>query len=507
MANVAVTCIKNGRSDSFGRPLVSGTYYPSVEIETAKALWNSGYVSVADASVFDQDPLAGTSPLDDFNVARSLALTRRPEQSRAIISAELAAVGAPSPAYSIGIPGTQGFGVGICDQPLPSYIVGLPGYNTVGHDNYGNYQTIDGSIIVWIPAFYYKWGTGSNGLAINTISLIGARSFSSHEVALSQGYALHRMFYDGGFIKSGVFCDKYRCSRSADGIAVSVKNGAPLSSHSAHNPFSSLNGSPPNTHAGALDAAKTRGSRFFANSRFIRAGLAMIARAHAQESINTTYCDWYDATNNFPKGCNNNALGDTQDAGVLYVSDGYSYSALTGSGSPFANTTHNGQACGVADLNGGMWEVTLGLTSDGTSFYTIKRSVEMASLTGGNTLATDAWGAAGLAANYTNIGATYGALLASGTTKLFGNAAQVFDSAQSGVAWEMACLGIPLVGGTGGTNAFGNDALYDYRPNDMCALSGGTWYGGSPAGVWTLNLSAARSNSGDNVGFRAALYL
>ena len=91
MANVAVTCIKNGRSDSFGRPLVSGTYYPSVEIETAKALWNSGYVSVADASVFDQDPLAGTSPLDDFNIARALSLSsfnpRAPREERATFRA------------------------------------------------------------------------------------------------------------------------------------------------------------------------------------------------------------------------------------------------------------------------------------------------------------------------------------------------------------------------------------------------------------------------------------
>lgn len=93
MANVAVTCIKNGRSDSFGRPLVSGTYYPSVEIETAKALWNSGYVSVADASVFDQDPLAGTSPLDDFNIARALSLSRQPAQTSANLAAELAAIG------------------------------------------------------------------------------------------------------------------------------------------------------------------------------------------------------------------------------------------------------------------------------------------------------------------------------------------------------------------------------------------------------------------------------
>ena len=441
------------------------------------------------------------------NARNIIGTTTDGGQTGANLAAELAALGVPSPSYSIGIPGTQGFGVGICDQPLPSYIAGLPGYNTVGHDNYGNYQTIDGSIMVWIPAFYYKWGTGSNGLAINTISLIGARSFSSHEVALAQGYALHRTFYDGGFIKSGVFCDKYLCSKSAGGVAVSVKNGAPLSSNAAHNPFSDLIGAPANASYGALDAAKTRGPNFFCSSRFIFSALALLSYAHAQASTSATWCAWYDATNNFPKGCNNNALRDAQDAGVLYVSDGYSNAALTGSGTPFAKTTHNGQACGVADLNGVMWEINLGLTADGSAYYAVKTNVAMSSLTSGNAASTDAWGASGRAANYTNIGATYGALLASGTTKLFGNAAQVFDSAQSGIPWEMTGLGIPLVGGVGGTNAFGNDGFVDYRSNDMCPLSGGSWNSSSNAGVWEVTLSPARGASDTTVGFRAALYL
>ena len=96
MVAVAVTCIKNGRTDSFGRPLIAGTYYPAVEINTANALWNAGYVSVADASVFDQEPLAGTSPLDDFNVARSIAISRQPIETAANLSAELAAIGSPA---------------------------------------------------------------------------------------------------------------------------------------------------------------------------------------------------------------------------------------------------------------------------------------------------------------------------------------------------------------------------------------------------------------------------
>lgn len=94
MTTVAVTCIKNGRTDTFGRPLVSGTYYPEIDREHARSLWNSGFVSVADTSVFDDDPLSGTSPLGDFNVARAIAISRQPEQTGANLAAELAAINA-----------------------------------------------------------------------------------------------------------------------------------------------------------------------------------------------------------------------------------------------------------------------------------------------------------------------------------------------------------------------------------------------------------------------------
>lgn len=506
MANVAVTCIKNGRSDSFGRPLVSGTYYPSVEIETAKALWNSGYVSVADASVFDQDPLAGTSPLDDFNIARALSLSRQPAQTSANLAAELAALGLRSPGYGIGVPNTPGFGVGICPETLPSGVFGMSGYTDPASANYGNYQSSDGSVLCWIPAFYMKWGTGTNGLAVNACSIIGATDISAAD-AFAQGYALHRSFINGGQIKSGFFIDKYECSRSAAGIAVSVMNGAPLSSSAAHNGFSTLSGSPANAYYGSIAAARTRGSKYFPALRFHYDALAKLHYAHASAATSTAYCAYYDPTNNFPKGNNNNALSDAQDAGVIYTADGYANCGLTGSGTPFAKTTHNGQSCGVADLNGNLWEVSLGLTSDGTSYYVLKPSVDVTTLTDGNTLATDVWGAAGRANNYDVFASPFGVLDGSGLTKFFGNANQVFSSALSGDGYTTRCLGIPIAGGVGGTNAFGNDAFYDLRPNDMCPLSGGAWTSSSNAGVWALSLGSARSNSNDYVGFRAALYL
>jgi hypothetical protein len=66
---------------------------------------------------------------------------------------------------------------------------------------------------------------------------------------------------------------------------------------------------------------------------------------------------------------------------------------------------------------------------------------------------------------------------------------------------------LPLAGGVGGSNAFGNDFFYDAKPNELCALSGGNWDNGSNAGVWALNLLYVRGGSGNDVGFRAASYL
>jgi len=64
---------------------------------------------------------------------------------------------------------------------------------------------------------------------------------------------------------------------------------------------------------------------------------------------------------------------------------------------------------------------------------------------------------------------------------------------------------VPLV--SGGSNQFGNDGLWDFSTADMCPICGGSWHDGANAGVWALNWSASRTTSGDNVGFRSALYL
>lgn len=424
--------------------------------------------------------------------------------------------GASGSVNNVGIAGQAGFGVGVCPGPLPAGMVAMPGYADPLSENYGNYQYSDGSVMVWVPAFYYKYGTGSNGVVLNAVDVKPFSAYATVADANAAGYALHRAFYDGGAVQYGFFFDKYITSNN-NGTASSLKNGIVLTSAQRGSlstaVYSALTGAPANTLGGSFAAAKTRGSNFFAASRFQRGALALLSYAHAQASTSTTYCAWYHATNNFPKGNNNNALGDAQDAAILYVADGngtYAGCGKTGSANLFARTTHNGQNSGIADLNGLVWEFSPGMTSDGTNLYSLNTSVAMKTLTGGNTLATDAFGATGLAANYTSLGATYQSLTKTNGWLNTGNATnQVLSAATSGNDWMLTGFGVPIVGGTGGTNAFGNDGVYQPAawPNEMAPLSGGSWYDSSNAGVWSLHLLYARTTSSYSFGFRSALYL
>lgn len=418
-----------------------------------------------------------------------------------------------APINHIGTAGRQGFGAGICPD-LPSGMTLLPGTLSIASDEYGNYQYSDGSVMVWVPAFFYRYGHPDNptfaAYGPNSVHILPRSAYATVAEANAAGFALHRAFYDAGQEQPGVFVDKYLCSNNG-GVASSIKLGDPLSSNSAHNPFSGLTGSPPNNYSGAIPAAKTRGAGFFSSSLFIFKAAALLSLAHAQAATSTAACAWYDPSGvmNFPKGCNNNALRDINDTSVVFVSDGYSNAAKTGSGTPFAKTTHNGQECGIADLNGGMWEICLGITYLNGNYHILKTTARMADLTPGITLATDAWGPAGVAANYDVLGPTHGTLgTGPGTNRAIGSANYaVLSSATSGLDWAGACAGIPLADGVGGTNLFGNDHIWDNNPTHMCPIAGGGWSHGAGAGVWAVACNNSRANSSDDVGFRAALYL
>lgn len=414
---------------------------------------------------------------------------------------------------NIGIQGTALFGIGITDT-LPLGMSEMTGTTTAGHENYGNYQHSDGSVMCWIPMFYYRWGGADSPRAakygLNACDVKSKYDFDSVDAANAAGYAVHRAFYDDGQLKDGFFVDKYQASNNS-GIASSIKNGIPLSASSSNAPFNGLTGMAANTYAGAIDAVNTRGSEFFVTTLFVQRALSLLSMAHAQAATSIDNCAWYDLTGvaNYPKGCNNDALGDVNDATVKYTATGYLKAGKTGSALPFAKTTHNGQSNGVADLNGNMYEICLGVTQRSGTFYALKTTTKASTLTSGATTASDAWGAAGIAANYESLGASIGALTgASRGMKIGSGTQQVFSNATSGEEWQASCAGIPLstsVDSTG-TDLFGHDGFYDSRVDDMCPLAGGFWYYGALSGVWDVYFTGSRANGGRHIGVRAALY-
>lgn len=287
----------------------------------------------------------------------------------------------------IGKAGGTGFGVGIAPQ-LPAYIEPLPGTFVKGSDEYGNYRvTTDGSIMVWVPKFYYKITNDTNAPYYgNKVEIKAEQDFADEAAANAAGYALHRAFVDGGSVKRGFFIDKYSWSltnfvNGSAGIASSIKNSNPISSASTTKRDGSNNyaGSfsncisnsqaPADIYGGAWSAAKSRGNDYAVATMFQHSAIGLLELAHAQASTSAVNCAWYDATNvkNFPKG--NNLTGmDCNDNAVTFAAcdDGYwagrNEARKTGSGSNFAKTTHNGQNCGISDLNGNQYTIYQGLT-------------------------------------------------------------------------------------------------------------------------------------------------
>src|SRR5690606_32160488 len=150
----------------------------------------------------------------------------------------------------------------------------------------------------------------------------------------------------------------------------------------------------------------------------------------------------------------------------------------------------------------------LGLTYLGGNYHILKTDARMADLTPGVTLATDAWGTSGVAANYHVLGPTWGTLgTGPGTSRAIGSANAALSNATSGLDWAGACAGIPLADGVGGTNLFGNDGFYDNNPTHLCPIAGGYWYSGVSAGVWAINCGTTRTSTLHSGGCRAALYL
>lgn len=505
---------------------------------------------------------------------------------------------------NIGTPGTAGFGVGICPS-LPAGFTPLPGCHDRLSDNYGNYQYSDGSVMCWIPAFYLRLGHANNPTyatyGVNSIDTRPLAAFPDEATANASGYYLHRAFVNAGANQLGFFRDKYDCSLNGN-VASSIKNAMPMVSGPAAGQVgftgATANGqTPTNTYGGAIPAARSRGAKFVPETVFMADALTRLSEAHAQAATGTAFCAWYDASGvrNYPKGNDNNALKSEADVlqngagAVTFTSAGassYPNFALTGSGSVFARTTHNGQNCGVADVAGNIYKINPGMTCiasaktitgatqanpvaltitghgystgqvalisgvggmtqlndrmytltvvdantvtlngvDGSAFsafttggsattgtfYLLKPSVDVASLTAGTTLSTDHWGATGVAANFDAVTLNFATTYPNNVVgQRYGNGANAVFAWASAAERALSMAGMPAAAGmsTTGSNQMGADYYYQFVRNELCVFSRGNWGAGAVAGVRVRNLNYYRTNAYNAVGFSASRYL
>ena len=427
--------------------------------------------------------------------------------------------------------GTKGFSVAPTDQPFA--LLGLAemiGTKDPLSDNYGNYIHANGSIVCWLPKTFYRVGHPDSPrfatYGANALDMVGTDVFVTEAEANASGYALPRCFINGGKEQPGVFVDKYMNSKDGNTASKSVFGGVPISlaKTAGYTVSSGMTGCT-GILADAVVLSKARGERWNVTSAFIYAYLAMVSVAQAQAATSTADVAWYDPTGvkNYPKGCNNNALSDINDTTVVYASaedSGNVNKPKTGATANFAKTTHNGSNNGVADLNGGMFEVTIGITNFGDSatattaiandtIYVLKHSTDIATLTAGWNGATDVWGDAANLGNKYDVVTSPHPLGSSTGAVYWGNSTNaVLQNDLSGVNRDV-CGFIPKNSsstGATGANLFGNDYLNKRNLQNMVPLACGRWDFSMVAGVFYRAFNNSRSHNSHFCVFRASAY-
>lgn len=396
---------------------------------------------------------------------------------------------------TVGAAGGQGFGVGVYGgDPSDLTAMGLTpmdGCDDPSSDNYGNYVHTNGSIMCFIPAFCYRVGNlAAPSYARDKENALEIRDASKGE---GDGWILHRAFIDGGEQKLGFFIDKYICSKDSTGkLAVSVKNGDNISLSTSYANSSSM----PNCVGKAIDAitlSRARGDGFSLTTGFQWSAIAMLSLAHGQAATSNQFCGWYDANhvNNYPKG-NNRSLKDWDETSVTWTAHReYSSIGKTGSGTPFVKTTHNGQACGVTDVNGSQWQVTLGFMNPSAGNYKVfKDNVKARDITGNNVLNDYLYNPFSLSAT-------------DNTSYFWG--ANAFYSDASGINRALCGLMPEILQGSR-HNLFGRDYFYMRSYPTSVLLVAGSYADGSNAGVWARSSYGSWNDSYGSCSFRVAGY-
>lgn len=247
-------------------------------------------------------------------------------------------------------------------------------------DNYGNYIHTNGSIMCCIPAFCYRLGKATapsySRDGVNALEIKDATKFSqfSHDAVFSSpdfgnDWILHRAFVDGNKLKRAFFIDKYLCS-NVNGQATSVKNADRLMcvDDTSKTYFTKSFLGTVGQGYDAITLSRARGDYYSLVTCYQWSAISLLSLAHGQAATSADACAWYDAnhTTNFPKGATNNYGRDYNDDSIRYTEHSYGVGfSKTGSGTPFNKTTHNGQACGVADVAGVCSQWTIGACNPG----------------------------------------------------------------------------------------------------------------------------------------------
>ena len=467
--------------------------------------------------------------------------------------------------YTIGLAGLTGFGVGCCrPELLPDDIATMPGTYDRFSPNYGNYVHVpSASIVCFLPAHYIDLqAPGSGNDAFLTKAVISSTQ--------SGDSVLAKVFRNGGSELAGVFVDKYQGSNcrpdgsgrpnSTDGLPGTLpSSGGIFASRPLHwpvsaigisgtlrSPFSYCNSTvlnpaattPADNYGGVWAACKSRGADWYPVPMWTRVHLGYLALAHAQALLDasgipisgaTANSAWMDTAPYAPKG-NNNSGSDINKTSLVFsrtdiggnasgwageASRAFTGAARIGTLSAVEQTTHNGQLCGIVDVNGNQWDATPGLTNVGgvNSGYKAFSDLDDYTAVSSNAGITGAANVISLAVDAADDGVWWGNDNA--WIYLVPNAGGTYHPSSTWAAnatrKAMAEFGLPRQAGTSltqtSTNIFGGDGLYRAHRSDLLPFCGGFWSDGALAGSFAVILLDPAPYPNQRVGGRGARFL
>ncbi len=467
--------------------------------------------------------------------------------------------------YTIGLPGLTGFGVGCCPpELLPGDMAVMAGTYDRFSANYGNYVHVpSASIVCFLPAHQIDLQAPGSGNDAFLTRVVISSTQSGNSV-------LAKTFRNGGSDLAGVFVDKYQGSNcrpdgsgrpnSSDGLPGTLPStGGIFASRPLHWPVSAiaasgtlrspfslcnstvLNGAattPADNYGGVWAACKSRGVDWYPVPMWTRIHLGYLALAHAQALLDTSGIPisgatansaWMDTAPYAPKGnCNNGAdvnktslvfsrtdVGGNASGWAGEASRAFTGAARIGTLSAVEQTTHNGQLCGIVDVNGNQWDVTPGLTNNtGTNAgYKAFSDLDDYTTVSSNAGITGAANVISLAVDAADDGVWW--TDANAWIYLVPNAGGTYHPSSTWSAnatrKAMAEFGLPREAGTSltqtSTNIFGGDGLYRRHVNNLLPLCGGSWLTGALAGSFAVLLNVTATNPTQFVGGRGARFL